>query len=208
MTPRQDRLKTRVSCVCIVGWLVAAPLMLGAQRGGGQPEAVVSPRAAAPIDLIGYWVAIVSEDWRWRMGVGLKGDYGYLTLNSEGRKAADSWDPAKDEATGEQCRSYGAVGVMRQPTRLHITWQDDETMRVDTDAGTQTRVLNFRGTAPQGQDPTWQGYSIARWDIEGPRPQRGQPQVPPRAGQLRVVTTQCVPGTSISTVSLTRDAPC
>jgi hypothetical protein len=182
-------------------------------RGGGQAQVPpAAPRAAAPIDLTGYWVALVSEDWRWRMGVGLKGDYGYLTLNAEGRKVGNSWDPAKDEAAGEQCRSYGAIGVMRQPTRLHVTWQDDETLRIDTDAGTQTRILHFGGTAPQGQEATWQGYSIARWDPEGPRPQRGQPPPPsrdasaglagafaaggtaPRAGQLRVVTTNLRPG--------------
>ena len=188
---------TRVSGAFIAGWLLlVTPAIVHAQRGrgGGQPEAAASPRAAAPIDLTGYWVAIVSEDWRWRMGVGLKGDYGYLTLNAEGRRAADAWDPAKDEAAGEQCRSYGAVGVMRQPTRLHITWQNDETLRVDTDAGTQTRVLHFRGNAPQGQEAAWQGYSVARWELEGPRPQRGQPQGAPRAGQLRVVTTQLRPG--------------
>lgn len=195
MTPHQERSRPRVSCALIAGWvLLVTPAIIHAQRGGGQPEAAASPRAAAPIDLAGYWVAIVSEDWRWRMGVGLKGDYGYLTLNAEGRKAADAWDPAKDEAAGEQCRSYGAVGVMRQPTRLHITWQDDQTLRVDTDAGTQTRVLNFRGEAPQGQEAAWQGYSVARWELEGPRPQRGQPQSAPRAGQLRVVTTQLRPG--------------
>ena len=193
MTPPAVLMR-RVSGALIAGWLLVAPAALDAQRGGGPPEAPASARIAAPIDLVGYWVAIVSEDWRWRMGVGRKGDYGYLTLSPEGRKAADAWDPAKDEAMGEQCRAYGAVGLMRQPTRLRIAWHDDETLRVEADAGTQTRLLNFRGTAPQGQEPTWQGYSAARWDVEGPRPQRGQPQTAPRAGQLRVVTTQLRPG--------------
>jgi hypothetical protein len=128
------------------------------------------------------------------MGVGLKGDYGYLTLNAEGRKVGDTWDPAKDEAAGEQCRTYGAVGVMRLPTRLHITWESDDTLRIDADAGTQTRTLHFGGAVPQGQEPSWQGYSIARWEFEGPRGGRGQPQVTPRAGQLRVVTSNMRPG--------------
>jgi hypothetical protein len=168
----------------------------GGQRGG-QAQPPASPKAAAPTDLVGYWVSIISEDWRWRMGVGLKGDYGYLTLNAEGRKAGDSWDPAKDEAAGEQCRTYGAIGVMRLPTRVHMTWENDDTLRMDTDAGTQTRLLHFGGTppqVPQGLEPSWQGYSVARWDLEGPRGQRGQPQAPSRAGQLRVVTTNLRPG--------------
>src|SRR5262245_16305922 len=117
--------------------LVAAlsTISVYAQQRGAPAGPPPSPRVRAPIDLAGYWVGIVSEDWRWRMGVGRKGDYGYLTLNPEGRKVGDSWDPAKDDAAGEQCKTYGAVGVMRLPTRLHITWESDETLKVETDAG-------------------------------------------------------------------------
>jgi hypothetical protein len=189
-----------VSVALIAGLvLLITPANIHAQaRGGGQrgaaAQAPPTPRAAAPTDLIGYWVGIVSEDWRWRMGLGLKGDYGYLTLNAEGRKAGDAWDPAKDEAAGEQCKTYGAVGVMRQPTRLHITWDNDDTLRIDADAGTQSRILHFGGPAPQGQEPSWQGYSIARWEFEGPAPARGQAQTAKRPGQLRVVTTNMRPG--------------
>lgn len=163
-------------------------------RGGVPAQAPPSPRAAAPTDLIGYWVAIVSEDWRWRMGLGLKGDFGYLTLNAEGRKAGNDWDAAKDEAAGGQCKTYGAVGVMRQPTRLHVTWENDDTMRIDADAGTQSRILHFGGPAPQGQEPSLQGYSAARWEFEGPAPPRGQVLTVKRPGQLRVVTTNMRPG--------------
>ena len=172
----------------IVAVLSAASLY-AQQRGAAPAAAPPTPRVQAPIDVAGYWVAIVSEDWRWRMGVGLKGDYGYLTLSPEGKKAGDSWDPAKDEGAGEQCKTYGAVGVMRLPTRLHITWDNDDTMKVETDAGTQTRLFHFTGAAPQGQIPSWQGYSAARWEAEGPRGARGAPQAAPRAGQLRVMTT-------------------
>jgi hypothetical protein len=146
------------------------------------------PRTAAPVDLTGYWVSIISEDWRWRMGVGLKGDFGYVTLNDEGRRVGNAWDPARDEASGNQCKAYGAVGVMRQPTRLHITWQDDNTLRLDADFGTQTRLFHFGGAVPPDAQPTWQGYSIARWEFEGPR------GAPARAGQLAVTTTNMRPG--------------
>jgi hypothetical protein len=174
--------------------LTVVSVQFHAQQRGAPAGPPPTPRAAAPSDLTGYWVAIVSEDWRWRMGLGLKGDYGYLTLNPEGRKVGDGWDPAKDEAAGEQCRTYGAVGVMRLPTRLHITWENDDTLKIDTDAGTQTRLLYFGGVAPQGLEPSWQGYSVARWEFEGPRGQRGQPQARRRDGQLRVVTTNLRPG--------------
>ena len=109
-----------------------------------------------------------------------KGDYQGVQLNAEGRKVADAWDPAKDEAAGEQCRSYGAPALMNVPGRLHITWQDDTTLKVDTDAGTQTRLLRFPSTgsgqaaAPTPADAprTWQGVSQARWLSPRPRPCR------------------------------------
>src|SRR6185312_9118739 len=116
---------------------------------------------AAPEDITGYWVSIVTEDWRWRMLTPAKGDITSVPLNPVGRKAAEAWDPAKDEASGEQCKAYGAPGVMRLPTRLHITWQDDNTLKVETDEGTQTRLFHFTGKLPQGQAASWQGYSAA-----------------------------------------------
>ena len=86
-----------------------------------------------------------------------KGVYDSLTLNAEGRRVGDTWDPAKDEAAGEQCRAYGAANIMRLPGRLHITWQDDNTLRIDTDAGTQTRLLRFGARAGTPSEPTLAG---------------------------------------------------
>ena len=92
-----------------------------------------------------------------------KGDYASVPLNAEGRKVADTWDPAKDEAAGEQCRSYGAPAIMRVPGRVHIDWQDDNTLKVEMDSGTQTRLFHFTGQAPAGAG-TLQGYSAAVWE--------------------------------------------
>src|SRR2546430_8596219 len=83
-------------------------------------------------------VSIVSEDWRWRMFPN-KGDYAGVPLNPEGRRVADAWDPAKDQTAGEQCKGYGAPAIMRIPGRFHMTWQDDQTLEIEADAGTQTR---------------------------------------------------------------------
>jgi hypothetical protein len=122
-----------------------------------------TPRAAAPIDLTGYWVAVVSEDWRHRMATPRKGDYESLPLNAEGRRVADAWDLDADNAAGLQCKAFGVGGLMRQPGRLHITWADDDTLRVEFDAGTQTRLLELgTGAQPMGER-TWQGYSRAEW---------------------------------------------
>jgi hypothetical protein len=145
----------------------------------------------APFDPTGYWVALVSDEWRYRMLTPPKGNVDYVPVNAAGRGAAAAWDPAKDEAAGEQCRAYGAGGIMRLPIRLHLTWTDDRTLKMDIDAGTQTRVLNFGGTAPANAENTWQGYSVADWQIPGAG--RGAPQQP-RYGQLRIVTTHLRPG--------------
>jgi hypothetical protein len=157
-----------------------------AQGRAGAPEPPRTPKAAAPIDITGYWLSVITEDWRYRMLTPLKGDYQGIPLNPDGRKLADTWDAAKDEAAGEQCRSYGAPNLMRLPGRIHISWQDDQTLKLEADAGMQTRTLNFGPPAGQGGD--WQGVSQASWDlIPGGR---GQPST----GSLKVVTTKLKPG--------------
>ncbi len=143
--------------------------------------------ATAPIDLTGYWVSVVTEDWRYRMVTPPKGKFGGVPLNPEGRRLADAWDPDKDEAAGQQCRSYGGAAIMRVPGRLHITWPNDTTLKVETDAGTQTRLFRF-GAAPAGGEGTWQGDSLAEWEPASAG--RGQP----RSGDLKVVTTHLLPG--------------
>jgi len=168
---------------------VLATISLSAQRGaGGRGRgAAPSPRDGAAIDLTGYWVSVVSEDWKFRMVTPKKGVYDSLMLNAEGRRVADAWDPAKDEAAGEQCRAYGAANIMRIPGRLHITWQDDTTLKIDTDAGTQTRLLHFSDAATSAAaEPSWQGHSVAEWE-------RAAGRATP-AGNLKVVTTTLKPG--------------
>ena len=91
---------------------------------------------------------MVTEKWRYRMLVPDKGDYMKVPLNPEGRKVADAWDPAKDRASGNACKSYGAAAILQVPGRLHIYWQDDNTLRMDTDSGTQTRLFHFGGSPP------------------------------------------------------------
>ena len=102
-------------------------------RGAAPPR---SPQADAPVDLTGYWVSLVTEDWRFRMFTAPKGDFTGVPLNPQGRTVAQAWDAAKDTGSGQGCKAYGAGGVMRIPGRLHITWADEVTLKVETDAGT------------------------------------------------------------------------
>lgn len=177
----------------IAAFIVIAASGAAAQRGA-QPQQ--SAWAAAPIDLTGYWVAVISEDWRWRMVTPARGDFAGVPLNAAGRTLGQAWDPARDEADGNQCKAYGAPAIMRVPGRLHITWQDDSTLKIETDQGTQTRLLHFGGKPSPGLKPSWQGYSVANW--EGPQRGSGPPDFLPialnpregtRGRSLEVVTT-------------------
>jgi hypothetical protein len=177
----------RLRAVAAVAFLVVAPVTIHGQRGGrGAAAPAASPRDAAPIDLTGYWVSVITEDWKYRMVTPRKGVYDTLTLNPEGRRIGDTFDPARDEAAGEQCRAYGAANIMRLPGRLHITWPDANTLRIETDTGTQTRTFTF-GAPPAAGEPTWQGQSAAQWELA---PGRGNV----KAGNLKVVTTNLRPG--------------
>jgi hypothetical protein len=191
---------SRASATIVAAIALALSLVA---RVNAQPRAAATPppapRAAAPIDLTGYWVAIVTQDWRWRMVTPANGDYPRLPLTPEARAIAEAWDPARDEAAGEQCRSYGAPALMSVPGRLHIAWQDDRTLKVEVDAGTQTRTLSFGDSNAPAETPrTWQGVSVAQWQTPRPnvplllRPAErtaDAPAVTPTGGSLRVVTT-------------------
>ncbi|OFW06195.1 MAG: hypothetical protein A3I61_18690 [Acidobacteria bacterium RIFCSPLOWO2_02_FULL_68_18] len=116
------------------------------------------------------------------MVVPRKGDYAGTPLTPAARRIADTWDPARDEAAGEQCKGYGAPAVMRLPGRLRVTWQDDTTIRMELEAGSQIRLLRF-GAGPSPSEASWQGYSVAAWQYPGVRLNPG------REGRLRVVTS-------------------
>jgi hypothetical protein len=195
--------------VMLAALVVAGPSTRAeAQRGdgpgrGGPPP---TPRAAAAMDLTGTWVAVVTEDWRWRMVTPPKNDVASVPLNAEGRKVAAAWDLDQDNASGNQCRAYGAAAVMRQPLRLQIAWQDDHTLRLATDAGQQTRLFQFARPGGGGgtrtsvsgvpSERTWQGVSTAEWVKQAQSRGLGFGGRGGGAagGRLEVVTTQMKPG--------------
>ncbi len=192
--------KRHICVVLVAAIAVSRAPMLDAQAGraGGPPR---TAKAAAPVDLTGYWVSVVTEDWRWRMLTPAKGDFAGVPLNPAGRALGLAWDPAKDEASGNACKAYGAPAIMRVPGRLHITWHDDDTLKIETDAGTQTRLLPFGRQPPATTKPSWQGASVAQWEgiVRGP----GEPDFLPialnpregtRGRSLEVTTTHLRPG--------------
>jgi hypothetical protein len=194
-----------------VAAMVSTPLFAQAPGGrGGRGGPPPAPRVASPVDWTGTWVSVISEDWRWRMITPPKGDYANIPINEEARKVADAWDPAADTAAGEQCRAYAAPAIMREPTRLRMTWEDDFTLKIETDAGMQTRLFRFANPAAPANVNTaaaapaqrpWQGTSVARFEAP-PRPTVPGAGVPlglgPRAANpnrtLEVTTTNIRPG--------------
>jgi hypothetical protein len=171
--------------------LVAAVLATHANafaqgRGrGGAPAPPQTAKVAAPFDLTGNWVSVVTEDWRYRMVTPAKGDYQGVPITPDARKIADAWDPAKKEASGELCKSYGAPAILRVPGRVRLTWQDDQTLRMDTDAGKQTRIFHFGGWKAPAGPHTIQGDSVAEWEGGG----RGATD-----GAMKVTTTNLKAG--------------
>lgn len=148
-------------------------------------------RTAAPVDLSGYWVSVITQNWRLRMVTPAKGDYMGIPLTPAAKQLADTWEPSKDEAAGNQCKGYGAALIMTLPERLHITWQDEQTLRMEIDAGTQTRQFHFGAWKSPGGKATWQGESVAEWEA------RRGPGIAPSTTQakyLKVITTRMLPG--------------
>jgi hypothetical protein len=174
-------------------WEFGTGSSVGAQGRGG--AAAQAARSAAPVDLTGTWVAVVTEDWRWRMRTPPKGDYASIdnVMTPAARKVADAWDPSRDTAAGEQCRAYGAPAIMRVPGRIRISWDKDNTLKVEAEAGTQTRLFHF-GEPPASPAPGWQGTSVANWLVAGGGRRGGGAAAGPRFGSLRVITTSARPG--------------
>jgi len=175
-----------LTVVALIGAALLAPASVYAQGGGrGGPPATA--KASAPIDMTGYWVSVITEDWRYRMVTPTKGDYQSVPMTPASRRIADMWDPAKDESAGEQCKAYGAAVILRLPERLHVTWQDDETLKMEVDAGTQSRLFHFGNWTSPGGAATWQGDSVAQWEMPGRG--RGGNAGTAKSGNLKVTTT-------------------
>lgn len=172
--------------IALLGAALLATLPASAQPPGRPPQR--SAREAAPIDLTGQWVSIVTEDWRFRMVTPPAGDVEGYTLTPTAAAIANAWDPAKEEAAGTQCKSYGAPAIMRTPGRIRISWQDDSTLKIETDAGRQTRLLHFGSSAEPGA-PSLQGLSRAEWQPHG-----GGFGRPATNGTLKVTTTNLTEG--------------
>jgi len=189
-----SRIATGFALLCAL--VAPSPVAQAQGMAAGEQKPASTPKAKTLIDLTGYWVSLIDDEWRGRMMTPAKGDFSFVPLNAEGRRVANLWDLAADEAAGNQCRAFGAAGIMRLPERLHITWADDNTLEIDIDAGMQKRLLHFDGSKWNGGEPEWQGDSVATWEKQPQFNGFGRPVAgpPPPGGSLKVVTTHLRPG--------------
>jgi hypothetical protein len=197
----------RIRFLALTASAIALSVTLGALGAAQQPIPPAStPRSAAPTDFTGYWAAVITEDWRFRMVTPPRGDVSSIPVNDAGQKAANAWDPQRDIAAGEQCKAFGAGGVMRMPIRLRVSWEDDTTLKFETDNGQQVRRFRFGAAEQKRSEPQWQGQSLASWETvaegQGIAPAGGgggggrggaNPAVQ-LSGSLKVVTTDMRPG--------------
>jgi hypothetical protein len=190
---RPTRARYRRTALVVAAAAFAAALGLlppaGAQPPGG--GAARSPRDSALFDITGQWVAVINEDWRWRMVTPPVGDVSSLPVNGRGRAAAAAWNLERDRADGQLCKAFGAPGLIRQPTRIRVRWEDADTLLLEFDAGRQTRRLQFGPRVPS--EPSLQGYSEASWVRKTIRRGVFGAQAPP-GGSLEVLTTNLAPG--------------
>jgi len=168
----------------------ALTIMQGGLAAQAPPPAQQPPappqtgQAAALMDLTGYWVSVVNQDWRFRMMTPPKGDYVQVPLNAAARKIADQFDPAQYGGANYQtsgiidCRAYGGAGLMHMPMRVRISWDSPDVLKIETDWGEQTRLIHFTPGRPYGDmeqalrrgdvgshgPASMQGYSVAAWE--------------------------------------------
>ena len=126
------------------------------------PAARQTARQAAPIDFTGTWASVVTEDWQWRFVTPIVGDYTGVPLNAVGDKLARQWNHEADLKAGQSCKAFGAAAINRLPTRVQISWVDDETLKLDFDLGTQSRLAYFDTTKQPGAR-SLQGHAVAEW---------------------------------------------
>ncbi|HEX4049563.1 MAG TPA: hypothetical protein VHY19_01615 [Steroidobacteraceae bacterium] len=160
----------------------------------------MSAREQAPYDLSGYWTSVITQNWQFRMVVPGPGEYADIPINAKAKQLADAFRASADMAAGKQCEAYGAAALMRLPEHLHVHWQDADVLRVDTDAGMQTRLLHFRAAAADtAPEPSTQGWSAAKWVLPtpgaAPAPPAGAANAPQaHYGSLQVLTDHLLPG--------------
>lgn len=205
--PGPDRIlkRLRAATLLVAPCIVATAAAQAPGFGRGGPPAGPA-RDTAPVDLTGTWVSLVTEDWIERMspdspasgsgGFGRGGGFGGGFGGRGGVPVPASSDP---------CRAYAAGGIMRMPGRVRISWEDDDTLLLEYDAGSQVRRFRFGDSGEPPAGNALQGASVASWSggASGGRGGRGGGRpggfgapggsqagpAPDRWGSLDVVTT-------------------
>ena len=170
--------------------LLLLPCHRPAGRGSRSRVAAVQhhhpARASAPIDLTGYWVAVVNEDWRYRMVTPAKGDYG--GVRSRRKRCRSSTTGIRPQTRRrEECKSWCRRGHAAAGSASHHLAGRHHT-EGRGGRGHANASLSIPGRPAAAGTPTWQGDSTAQWERGGGR------GAPPVGGSLTVVTRNMRPG--------------
>ena len=151
--------------MCVLSW--ACDDCRAARRGRRAPPA--SPRQAAPIDLTGYWVSVVIEDWKYRMVTPNKGVFDAVPLNPEGQQ--DRQDLGSGAGRGGR---RTVPGVRRRRDHAHPRAPAHRRGRTTTRSRSIRMRERRRGCFVSARrplaagEPSWQGHSVAQWNTAEP----------------------------------------
>lgn len=178
---------------------IIPPVLAQSGPPPARPSGPPTAQQAARFDPTGYWVSVVTEDWRWRMLTPPTGDVEGVPASRTARKAALQFDATKYGSGWTNkidCRAYYGAGLMRMPTRLHVTWAGPDILKIETDWGQQTRLLYFKKSDMPNAGPTPQGSSAAEWQLPAQGPRGGFARGGPSkdGGRLYVATNNLAPG--------------
>ena len=151
----------------------------GLAATAGLAMSLVCPPLAAEADLSGFWGPRVHEDHKYRWEGPEHGEYDGLPLTAEAYAIADAWDPMEYYRPENQCSPMGITMILRIPGNVHISYEDENTLRIDSEIFGMTRRV-YLDARPREDGPlTWGGHSLGEWE----------------ADTLKVVTTHMLPGT-------------
>ena len=174
----------------------APPQGRGGPPGGRGAQPPRTARAAAPVDLTGYWVSAVTEDWRWRMVTPARGDFAGVPLNAAAASSGSRGTlprmppPASSARRTVRLRSCACPDGCTSPDRAIRRSRSRPTPARRPGSSSSDLPRQNRGPA------SWQGSSVAQWEppMRGSGPADNLPiALNPREGTrgraLEVVTT-------------------
>jgi hypothetical protein len=98
-------------------------------------------------DLAGYWLSGATQGWRHLTVVPVKVEYQGIPMNPVTGDLAGFWNATADGAAAQSCKAYGSGLILWTSGFSQSRWVYSNALRVESDAGRQTRPLRLQPTA-------------------------------------------------------------